>query len=187
MTNLDSTFKSRDITLPTKVYLVKGMVFPVVMCGCESWTIKKAEHWSIDSFELWCGEDSQESLGLQGDPISPCQRKSVLNIHWKGWWWSWNSNTWPPDVKNWLIWKDPDAGKDWRREEKGDDREWHGSMTSVTLRTGVWVISGNWWWTACCSPWGLQGIGHDWATELNWSHFDMSYLLIPVPKTPQKI
>ena len=54
MTNLDSIFKSRDITLPTKVHLVKGMVFPVVMCGCESWTIKKAEHQRIDAFELWC-------------------------------------------------------------------------------------------------------------------------------------
>ena len=54
MTNLDNILKSRDITLPTKVYLVKGMVFPVVMCGCESWTIRKAEHWSIDTFQLWC-------------------------------------------------------------------------------------------------------------------------------------
>ena len=54
MTNLDSTLKSRDITLPTKVCLVKGMVFPVVMCGCESWTVKKAGHRRIDAFELWC-------------------------------------------------------------------------------------------------------------------------------------
>ena len=54
MTNLDSIFKSRDITLPTKVHLVKAMVFPVVMYGCESWTVKKAEHQRIDAFELWC-------------------------------------------------------------------------------------------------------------------------------------
>ena len=54
MTNLDSIFKSRDITLPTKVHLVKAMVFPVVMYGCENWTVKKAEHWRIDAFELWC-------------------------------------------------------------------------------------------------------------------------------------
>ena len=58
MTNLDSIFKSRDITLPTKVHLVKAMVFPVVMCGCESWTIKKAEHQRSDAFELCVGEDS---------------------------------------------------------------------------------------------------------------------------------
>ena len=71
MTNLDSIFKSRDITLPTKVRLVKAMVFPVVMYGCESWTVKKAECWRIDAFELWYGENSWESLGLQGDPTSP--------------------------------------------------------------------------------------------------------------------
>ena len=70
MTNLDSIFKSRDITLPTKVRLVKAMVFPLVMYGCESWTEKKAESRKIDAFEL-CGEDSPESLGLQGDPTSP--------------------------------------------------------------------------------------------------------------------
>ena len=69
MTNLDSMFKSRDITLPTKVRLVKAMVFPVVMYGCESWTVKKAERQRIDAFELWCWR--RESLGLQGDPTSP--------------------------------------------------------------------------------------------------------------------
>ena len=80
MTTLDSILKSRDITLPTKVHLVKAIVFPVVMYGCESWTIKKAERQRIDAFELWCW-----SLGLQGAPTSPSQRKSVLNIHWKDW------------------------------------------------------------------------------------------------------
>ena len=70
MTNLDSVFKSRDITLPTKVCLVKVMVYPVVMFGCESWTVKKAERRRIDAFELWCWR-RLESLGLQGDPTSP--------------------------------------------------------------------------------------------------------------------
>ena len=70
MTNLGSILKSRDITLSTKVCLGKAMVFPVVMYGCESWTIKKAEHQRMDAFELWCGEDSWESLGLQGGPTS---------------------------------------------------------------------------------------------------------------------
>ena len=70
MTNLDSILKSRDITLPTKVHLVKSMVFPVVMYGCESWVVKKAEHQRIDAFELWCWEDPWESLGLQEDPTS---------------------------------------------------------------------------------------------------------------------
>ena len=70
MTNPDSIFKSRDITLPTKVHLVKAVVFPVVMYGCERWTVKKAEHLRIDAFELWCWR-RLESLGLQGDPTSP--------------------------------------------------------------------------------------------------------------------
>ena len=72
MTNLDSRLKSRDITLPTKVCLVKAMVFPVVMYGCESWTIKKAERQRIDAFELWCWRRllGDSSLGQQGDPTS---------------------------------------------------------------------------------------------------------------------
>ena len=70
MTNLDSIFKSRDITLPTKLRLVKAMVFPVVMYGCESWTVKKAEHQRIDAFELWCWQRLLRVLGLQGDPSS---------------------------------------------------------------------------------------------------------------------
>ena len=71
MTNLDSIFKSRDITLPTKVHLVKAMFFPVVMYGYESWNVKKAERQRIDAFELWCWRRVFESLGLQGDPASP--------------------------------------------------------------------------------------------------------------------
>ena len=71
MTNLDNTFKSRDITLPTKVHLVKAMVFPVAMYGCESWTVKKAEYQRIDAFEMWCWRGSWKSLGLPGDPTSP--------------------------------------------------------------------------------------------------------------------
>ena len=84
MTNLDSILKSRDITLPTKVQLVKAMVFPVVMYGCESWTVKKKMS-AKELMLLNCGvgEDSWKSLGLQGDPTSPSSRRSVMNIHWK--------------------------------------------------------------------------------------------------------
>ena len=71
MTNLDSIFKSRDIALPTKVHLVKAIVFPVVMCGCKSRTIKKAERQRIDAFELWCQRRLLRVLGLHGDPTSP--------------------------------------------------------------------------------------------------------------------
>ena len=83
MANLDSILQSRDITLLTKVRLVKAMVFPVVMYGCESWIIKKAESRRMMLLNCGVGEDSCESLGLQGDPTSPSQRRSVLGVHWK--------------------------------------------------------------------------------------------------------
>ena len=83
MTNLDSIFKSRDITLPTKVCLVKAMAFPVVMYGCESWTVKKAECRRIDAFKLWCWR--RLFLQLQGDPTSPFWRRSTLGFLWKEW------------------------------------------------------------------------------------------------------
>ena len=88
MSNLDSIFKIRDITLPRKVHLLKAMVFPVVTYGCKSWTIKKAERWRIDTFNCGVAEDSWESLRLQGDQNSQSSRKSILNIHWKDWCWS---------------------------------------------------------------------------------------------------
>ena len=129
MTNLDSILKSRDITLPTRVHLVKAMVFPVVMYGCESWTIKKAEWWRIDAFELWCWR-TLESL-LDCNEIQPVNPKGDQS-------WIFIGRTdveaetlilWPPDAKNWLIWKDPDAGNDWRWEEKGTTEDemvgWH--------------------------------------------------------------
>ena len=82
ITNLHSILKSRDITLPTKVCLVKALVFPVVLYGCESWTIKEAVCRRIDAFELWCWRRLLESLGLQGDPTSSSKRRSTLGIHW---------------------------------------------------------------------------------------------------------
>ena len=83
MTNLDSVLENRDITLPTNIHLVKAIVFPIVIYGCESWTIKKAEHQSLDAFNCDAGEDSREFLGLQGDQTSQSKGKSTLNIHWK--------------------------------------------------------------------------------------------------------
>ena len=129
MTNLDSILRSRDITLSTKVHLVKAMVFPVVMCECESWTIKKAERWRIDASELWCWKRL----------LSPLDCKEIQPVYPKGnQSWIFIGRTddeaerpilWPPNSRNWLIWKDPDAEKDWRREEKGmtEDEmvEWH--------------------------------------------------------------
>ena len=120
MTNLDSILKSRDITLATKFHLVKAMVFPVVMYGCQSWTIKKAEHWRIDAFELWCW---RRLLRV------PWTARRANLLHPKGnqsWIFIGRTDAeaetpilWPPDGKNQLIGKDPDAGKDWGQEEKG--------------------------------------------------------------------
>ena len=93
MTNPNSPLKNGDITLPTKVRLVKAMVFPVVMYGCEIWTIKKAECQKVDTFELWCWRRLLRVLWSAKRSNQPILRKSVLNIHWKDWCWSWNSNT----------------------------------------------------------------------------------------------
>ena len=84
MRNLDSILKIRDIILPTKVHIVKAIVFPVVMYGCERWTIKKADYWELMLLNCGVGEDSWESLGLQ-DQTSQSWRRSTLNIHWKDW------------------------------------------------------------------------------------------------------
>ena len=129
MTNLDSIFKSRDITLLTKVHLVKAMVFPVVMYGCESWTVKKAECWRIDAFELWCWRrllsvpwtarrSNQSILKISpGCSLEGMMLKAETPV------------LWPPHAKSWLIGKDSDAGRDWGQEEKGMTEDemagWH--------------------------------------------------------------
>ena len=120
MTNLDSILKSRDVTLLTKIHLVKAMVFPVVMYGCNSWTIKKAERQRLDAFWTVVLEKTLESP-LDCKEIQPDHPKEN-----KSWIFTGRTDAeaetsilWPPDTKNWLIGKDPDAGKDWRWEEKG--------------------------------------------------------------------
>ena len=114
MTNLDSIFKSRDLTLPTKVCLVKAMIFPVVMYGHESWTIGKLSAEELMLLNYGVGEDSWEYLGLQGDQTSQSQRKSVLNSHWKDWCWSSNTlATWceePTHLKRPWCWERVKAG-----------------------------------------------------------------------------
>ena len=114
------------------------------------------------------GEDSWESLGLQGDPTSPSYRRSVLCIHWKHWCLSWNSNI----LANWC--KELIHLKRWERLKaggEGDNRGWDGWMALPTQWTWVWVNSGSWWWTGrpgVLQFMGSQRVGHDWATELNW-------------------
>ena len=137
MTNLDSILKSRDITLPTKVRLVKAMVFPVVMYGCESWTIKKAERQGTDAFWTVVLEKTLESLGLQGDPISPSESRSVLGVHWKDWCWSWNSSTLATSCEELTHWKRPWCWEGLGAGGVGDDRGWDGWMASLTQWTCV--------------------------------------------------
>ena len=129
MTNLDSILKSRDITFSTKFHLVKAMVFPVVMYGCERWTIKKAELWRIVVFKLVL-ETTLESLldCKEIQPINPNANQSWIFIGRTDAE-AETSILWPPEVKNWLIGKDSDAGKDWKQEEKGTTEDemvgWH--------------------------------------------------------------
>ena len=171
MTYLDSIFKSRDITLPTKVRLVKAMVFPVVMYGCDNWTVKKAERRELI---LW-------TVMLAKTLESPLACKEIQPVHPKG------DQSWvfigrtdaeaetpilrPPHAKSWLIGKDPDAGRDWGQEEKGttDDEMagWHHWLDGHEFG---WV-SRSWWWTGrpgVLRFMGSQRGGHDRATELNW-------------------
>ena len=143
----DSILKSRDIVLPTMVHLVKVMVFLVVIYGCESWTIKKAEHQRIDAFELWCWKRLWQSLGWQGDPTSPSQRKSVLSVLWKDWCWSWNSNTLATGCEEQTHLKRPWCWERLKAGGEGDNREWDSWMASPTQWTWVWVNSGSSWWT----------------------------------------
>ena len=130
MTNVASILKSRDITLPTKVHLIKATVFPVVLYGYESWTIKKAEHRRVDCFWTVVLENTPEGA-LDCKEIQPDHRKGNQS-------WIFIGRTdvegetpilWPPDAKNWLLGKDSDAGKDWRQEEKGMTEDemvgWH--------------------------------------------------------------
>ena len=157
VTNLDSVLKSRDITLLTKVCLVKAIVFPVVMYGCESWTIKKAECRRVDAFELWCWRRllrvpwtarSNQSILKEISPeysLEGTDAKAEAPI------------LWPPDVKNWLFGKDPDAGKDWKQEEKRTTEAemvgWHHWLNGHEFEQAPGVGDGQ-GGLACSSPWG---------------------------------
>ena len=169
MTNLDSILKSRDITLPTKVYLVKAIVFPVVMYGCESWTVKKAECWKIDAFELWCwrrllrvpwaARRSNQSIVKE---ISPgCSLEGLmlkLKLQYSG-----HLMRRADSLEKTLM-----LGGFGGRRSRG----WDGWMASPTQRTYVWASSRSWWWTGkpgVLQSMGSSRVGHDWATELNWT------------------
>ena len=171
MTNLESISKSRDITLPTKVRLVKAMVFPVVMYGCESWTVKKDEHWKIDAFELWCwrrllrvpwiARRSNQSILKEISPgCSLDGLKLKLKLQYFG------HPMWRVDsVEKTLMLGGIGAGGE------GDDRGWDGWMASPTRWAWVWVNSMSLWRTGrpgVLRFMGSQRVRHDWETELNW-------------------
>ena len=172
MINLDSILKSRGITLPTKVHLVKAMVFPVVMYGCERWTIKKAEHWRIDAFELWCWRKllrvpwatrrSNQSILKE---ISPEYSRKGLMLKLKLPYFGHLMQRADSFEKKPRCWERLRAGGE------GADRAWDVWMASLTQWTWVWVDSGSWWWTGRPGVlWfmGSQRVRHNWATELNW-------------------
>ena len=154
-TNLDSTLINRGITLPTKVHIVKAMVFPVVMYGFENWTIKKTEHSELMLSNCVAGKDSWGSLGQQGDQTGQSKRKSTLNIHCKDWYWSWCSSTlatWckePVPQKRPLWWKRLRAGGEGPTEEEmvGWDHwlSWHELQQTLGDGEGQGGL-------ACCSP-----------------------------------
>ena len=172
MTNLDSIFKSRDITLPTKVRLVKAMVFPVVMYGCESRTVKKAEHWRMMLLNCSVGEDSE----------SPLDCKEIQPVHSEGdqpWNFFGRNDAkvetpvlWPPHAKSWLIGKDSDAGRDWGQEEKGMTEDemagWHHWLNEHESEWTPGVGDGQ-GGLACCDSWGRKE--SDTTEWLNWTEY----------------
>ena len=153
MTNLDG----RDSTLPAKLHLVKALVFPAVMYGCESWTIRKAERWRIDAFELWCW--------IRLSRVLNC--KEIQPVHPKGnqpWIFIGRTDAeaeapvlWPSDAKSWLIGKDPAAGEDWRQKEKGAKEDemvgWHHRLDEHEFEQTLGDSEGQ-GRLACCSSWG---------------------------------
>ena len=176
MTNLDSILKSRDITLPTKVYLVKAMVFPIIMYGCECWTIKKAVHWRIDPFELWCWRRLLRVPWTARRPnqsilkeISPEYLLEELILKLKLQYFGHLMKRTDSFEKTLILRKIEGV----RRRE---DRGWDGWMASLTQWTWVWVSSRSWRWTgrpSMLQSMGLQWVRPNWETELNWTELNL--------------
>ena len=162
MTNLDSILKTRDVTLPTKVHLVKAMVFPVVIYGCE---LNYKESWASKNWCFWTVvlEKMLESL-LGCKEIQPVHRKGNQSCIFIG-----RADAETPILwLNWLIWKDPDARKDWGQEEKGMTEDemvgWHYQLDWHEFEQVLGVVDGQ-GSLVCCSPWGCR-VGTEWVTEL---------------------
>ena len=164
MTNLDSILKSRDITLPTKVCLVNAMVFPVVMYGCESSTIKKAESQRIDAFELWCWSRLLRVTWTARRSNQSILKEISLECPLEGLMLKLKLPYFGHLMGKLTHWKRPWCWERLKAGGEGDDRGWDGWMASPTQRTWVWVSSGSWWWTGKPGVlrfmW-LQRVGHD--------------------------
>ena len=182
-----SILKRRDIALQTEVHLVKAMVFPVIMYGCESSTIKKVEHRRIDAFELWCrrrllrvpwtARRSNQSIlkeisleySLEGLMLK-LQLQYFGHLMWRCW--SWNFNTLATWCEELTHWKWPWCWERLKVGGGGNDRGWDGWIASPAQRIWIWVSSVSWWWTgkpAVVQSMGLQRVRQDWAIELNWT------------------
>ena len=174
MSNLDSILKSRDITLPAKVCLVKAMVFPVVMYGCESWTVKKAEHRRIDAFELWCWRRLLRVPWTARRSNQSILKEISPGCSLKDWCWSWNSNTLATSCKELTHWKRLDAGRDWGQEEKGTtEDEMAGRHHRLDGRESEWTpgVGDGQWGLACCNSWGRKE--SDTTEQLNWTELNL--------------
>ena len=144
------------------------------MYGCESWTVKKAEHWKIDAFELWCWRRLLRVPWTERRSNQSILKEISPGVHWKDWCWSWNSNTLVTSCKELSCWKRPWCWEGLGTGGGGEDRGWDGWMASPTQWAWVWVNSGSWWWTGRPGVLGFMGsqrVGHNWATELNWTSF----------------
>ena len=148
------------------------MVFPLVMYGCESWTIKKAERQRIDAFELWCWKRLLRVPWTARRSNQSNLKEIILNIHWKDWCWGWNSNplaTWWEEL---IHLKRPWCWERLKVGGEGADRGWDGWKASPTQWMWVWVNSRSWWWTGrpgVLQSMSSQRVRHDWMTELNWT------------------
>ena len=162
--------KSRDITLPTKVRLVKAMVFPVVMYEFESWTINNAEHWRTAAYKLWCWRRLLRIPWTARRSNQSILKEISHGCSLEGLCWSWNSNTLATWCKELTHWKTPWFWERLKVGGEGDDRGWDGWKVSLTQWTWVWASSGSWWCIGkpdVLQSMGLHRAGHDWVTELN--------------------
>ena len=172
--------------MPDRVKLPAVKVTPAlgparVKHGCKRWTIKKAECQRIDAFKLWCLRRRLRVPWTARRSNQSIQRKSVLNIHWKDWCWSCNSNTLATWCRELTHWKSPWCWEGLKAGGEGDNRGWDDWMASLTQWTWVWVNSGSWWWTGrpgVLQSMGLQRVGRDWATELMWSEGSDAIILV---------